>query len=187
MSKKKIFDFVIGNPPYQGEVTQTGDASFAPPVYNVFMDGAYSVATKVELITPARFLFNAGYTPKKWNIKMLEDEHFKVLEYEADCSKVFPNQDIKGGVAIHYRDADQTFGPIEIFTSFSSLNSILHKVIKQNSFSSLSNIIYNRGLYRFSNKAYEEHKEELAGLSDSRIGGSSFEKLPYIFFVFRTS
>ena len=181
MGKKKLFDFVIGNPPYQGEITQTGDASFAPPVYNLFMDAAYSVANKVELVTPARFLFNAGYTPKKWNNEMLNDSHFKVLKYEADGSKIFPTNDIKGGIAIHYRDADKFFGPIEIFTSFPSLNSILRNVLRYNKMGSISSIIYNRGLYRFSKKAYEEHKDELSKLSDTRIGGSAFEKIPALF------
>ena len=44
-----------------------------PPVYDRFMDEAYKVADVVVLITPARFLFNAGQTPKAWNQKMLED------------------------------------------------------------------------------------------------------------------
>ena len=35
---------------------------------------------------------------------MLNDEHLKVLYYEQDGQKVFPNTDIKGGVAITYRD-----------------------------------------------------------------------------------
>ena len=73
------FDFVIGNPPYQDNTKGDND-SFAPPIYDKFMDAAYSIADKVELIHPARFLFNAGSTPKKWNKKMLEDEHFKILE-----------------------------------------------------------------------------------------------------------
>lgn len=65
---KMKFDFVIGNPPYQEE--SVGDQkNFAPPVYHRFMDGAYEVSRKVELIHPARFLFNAGSTPSAWNKK----------------------------------------------------------------------------------------------------------------------
>ena len=66
------FDYVIGNPPYQDE-TLGDNGTYAPPVYNLFMDETYKVADKVELIHPARFLFNAGSTPKAWNQKMLED------------------------------------------------------------------------------------------------------------------
>ena len=79
------FDFVIGNPPYQETLQNTSDR----PIYNKFIDAAYEIADIVELITPARFLFNAGKTPKAWNEKMLNDEHLKVLLYEPDSNKVF--------------------------------------------------------------------------------------------------
>ena len=45
------FDFVIGNPPYQEETT--GDnKGFAPPIYNKFLDAAYQISDKVEMIHP---------------------------------------------------------------------------------------------------------------------------------------
>ena len=81
------FDFVIGNPPYQEENKNNGCQD---PVYDKFMDEAFKISDCVELITPARFLFDAGQTSTKWNQKMLSDEHFKVLEYYSDSSKVFP-------------------------------------------------------------------------------------------------
>ena len=117
------FDFAIGNPPYQDNTIGEND-TYAPPVYNKFMDAAYTVANKVELIHPARFLFNAGSTPKSWNQKMLNDNHFKVMEYEEDCSKVFSNTEIKGGIAITYRDSEKDFGTIEIFTPYPELEEI---------------------------------------------------------------
>lgn len=120
------FDYVIGNPPYQD--TTGSDSTRMPPVYNYFMDEAYRVADAVELITPARFLFDAGYTPKEWNRKMLDDEHFKICEYQADCTKVFANTDIKDGVAISYRDSRKKFGAIGTFTKYQELNGILTKV-----------------------------------------------------------
>jgi 23S rRNA G2445 N2-methylase RlmL len=76
MSDKFKFDVVIGNPPYQEE--STGDGTQAPPIYHKFMEEAYKIADRVSFITPARFLYNAGATPKAWNKKMLEDEHLKV-------------------------------------------------------------------------------------------------------------
>jgi len=56
------FDFCIGNPPYQDE-TLGENGTFAPPVYDKFLDAAYSISERVEMIHPARFLFNAGSTP----------------------------------------------------------------------------------------------------------------------------
>ncbi|MCE2259662.1 restriction endonuclease, partial [Streptococcus thermophilus] len=77
-----------------------------------FMDLSYEIADKSILITPARFLFNAGKTPKAWNRKMLADEHLKVVYYEQDSSQVFPNTDIKGGIVITYHDCKKYFGAI---------------------------------------------------------------------------
>lgn len=132
------FDFAIGNPPYQEETVDTSDK----PIYNIFMDGAYDVADKVELITPARFLFNAGKTPKAWNEKMLSDPHLKVLEYTQCSATVFANTDIKGGVAVTYRDKTQDFGAIETYSIFPELNTILHKVLTANDFETImENII----------------------------------------------
>ena len=70
MSDKFKFDVVIGNPPYQEE--SKGDSSSSTPIYHHFMEEAYKIAKRVSFITPARFLYNAGATPKAWNKKMLE-------------------------------------------------------------------------------------------------------------------
>lgn len=90
MEDKKKFDFIIGNPPYQED--RIGESTTALPVYDKFMDAVYELADVVELITPARFLFNSGRTPREWNKKMLNDEHLKVLLYENDASRIFPWQ-----------------------------------------------------------------------------------------------
>ena len=138
--KKRLmrFDFVVGNPPYQQEKEDNGRQ---PPVYDRFMDATYNVSDKVLLITPARFLFNAGQTQKEWNKKMLSDSKLKVLMYEQDSSKVFPNTDIKGGIAITYRSKEDEFGAIGVFTPIPELNNILHKV-KEKTDKSLAEIIY---------------------------------------------
>ncbi|MBR0288159.1 MAG: Eco57I restriction-modification methylase domain-containing protein, partial [Selenomonadaceae bacterium] len=73
---KKRFDFVISNPPYNEETENTSDK----PVYNYFMDAAKKISDKAAFITPARFLFDAGKTPKDFNQRMLNDPHLKVLD-----------------------------------------------------------------------------------------------------------
>ncbi len=152
---KKMFDFVIGNPPYQ-EINDKNTRQ--PPVYHLFMDAAFKVGTAVELITPARFLSNAGQTPKEWNQQMLNDEHFKVLYFESDASKVFSNTEIKGGVAITYHDDNNIVGPIGTFTPYPELNNIMKKVSSHN-FTPLSEIVSSRGTYRFSEQLYLDHPE----------------------------
>ncbi len=161
---KKLFDYVIGNPPYQEEQINSidkGSKNYAPPVYDKFMDATFEVADKVELIHPARFLFNAGSTQKTWNEKMLNDKHFKVLHYEEDGHKVFPtlSTPLKGGVAITYRDATKDYGAIIAFTKYPEVNDILHKVLYSSSFKTLMDIVYSRTAYRFTEAMHRDHPE----------------------------
>lgn len=177
------FDFVIGNPPYQDN-TIGDNATYAPPIYNAFMDASYQVSDKVELIHPARFLFNAGSTPKDWNKKMLNDPHFKVLYFEQDSSKVFSNTDIKGGVAVTYHDNTQDFGAIETFTPYAQLNSIMKKVIDSDNFSSLSNIVFSAYSNKFTKKMHEDYPNAISIMSNGHafdLKSNVFEKLTDIF------
>lgn len=156
----KKFYAVIGNPPYQLSNTDSdsGNKTYAAPIYHEFMDASFAVAERTELITPARFLFDAGSTPKAWNRKMLSDASFKVIRYERDASKVFPNTEIKGGVAITYHDDSQEYGAIEVFTPFEELRSIKSKVIACN-IKPLSELIFAGDSYHFTEAMHEDHPE----------------------------
>ena len=171
------FDVVIGNPPYQEETEGTSDK----PIYNYMMDAAEEVADKVCLITPARFLFNAGKTPKAWNQKKLNDPHFKVNYYEQDSSKIFSNTDIKGGITITYRDNSKNFGEIGTFTSFSELNSIYHKVVGHNLFTNIVSIIFLQNKFNLET-LYLNHPECVAIIGsngkEKRLTTAIFSQLP---------
>lgn len=174
------FDFIIGNPPYQDE-TIGEQKTFAPPIYHLFLDEAYKIGDKVELIHPARFLFNAGNTPKAWNEKMLKDPHLKVLWYKQDSGEVFPNTYITGGVATTYRDAHENFGAMETFTAFPELNTILQKSRPKTESSSLMSIVYNQ--LRFDLDALYSVHPEYANVigsagKDKRFRNNIFEKIP---------
>ncbi len=178
------FDYIIGNPPYQDEAIGE-NVTYAPPIYHLFMEEAYKISDKVELIHPARFLFNAGSTPKDWNRKMLSDPHFKVLYYEQKSAKIFADTDIKGGVAISYRDAGKKFGAIETFTAFDELNGIMRKVYLSIGFESFSKIVVTRTAYRMTDKMHEDHPEAISQLSKGHpydMSTNIFERLPQIFY-----
>ncbi len=178
------FDFVIGNPPYQDE-TLGENKGYAPPIYHLFLDGAYKVADKVELIHPARFLFNAGSTPKAWNQKMLSDPHLKVLHYEQDASRIFANTEIKGGVAITYHDENEDYGAIGTFTLFDELNTIIHKIHYHPSFESLSVIVVTSYAYHFTEAMHKDHPEAASQLSKGHaydLKSNVFERIPQVFF-----
>lgn len=173
----KKFDFVIGNPPYQEEAKGTSTSD--DPIYHLFMEESYRVGKAVMLITPGRFLFNAGKTPKKWNEKMLNDEHLKVELYEQKSNNIFPNTDIKGGVVITYKDDSKKFGKIKNFIHIKELKDIFDKVYDEN-FRSIQDIIFNQNKFDLD-VLYEDYPEyrKILGSNgkDKRLDKPIFKRL----------
>lgn len=115
------FHAVVGNPPYQ---ESTEGYNRQEPIYQYFYDSAESIGDKYCLISPARFLFNAGLTKKSWNQKMLNNPNIRVIYYNPDSNEVFRNTDIKGGVAAIYFDRNKQFGAIKKFIPDDNLRNI---------------------------------------------------------------
>lgn len=177
------FNAVVGNPPYQKE----GDSTRKQPIYNYFYDISFKLSSIVSLITPARFLFRAGQTPKPWMEKMLADPHFRVVKHYQKSTDVFPSVDIKGGVAITLRDADTTLGPIGFFSEYEDLKTILQKVLESKDFTKgeFSSLISSRGMYRFTDsffRDYPEAKDALNKGTGNMITSNSFEQYESIFY-----
>lgn len=175
------FDIIIGNPPYQEEApgTSTSDR----PVYHLFMDIAFNLSEKTELIVPGRFLFDAGATPSVWNQQMLNDPHFKVDFYESDSKKIFSDISIPGGIAIIKRDSSENYGPIGQFLQFDELNLIDKKVNNENTIS-INSIIYSQNKFNLMNlyADYPEMKEQIGSNGkDKRFRQIVMERFPHIF------
>lgn len=175
------FDFVIGNPPYQ-DVT-TGKNKQTRPLYHRFMDAAYEVGSKAELITPARFLSHAGGTDASWNRQMLASNKIKVLFYAEDSAGIFEGTQIKGGIVVTLYDDHADFEPIGVFVKHPALRGILAKVrpyLDRN----LGEWVHSPDSYRFTDTLFEEHPD-LAGRTDKRHAGavasSVFSRYPEIF------
>lgn len=157
------FDYIVGNPPYQKD---NDENKRSMPVYHLFFDSCSSVATVTTLITPARFLFNAGATPKNWNQKMLNNEHVKVLYYKEDSSDIFQNVDIKGGVAITEINNAKTYKKIRFYMRDSMMRSFYDKVSSVNdSDASIADIICSRGMYRFTPAFFNDFPEACENLN----------------------
>lgn len=181
MSKK--FDVVIGNPPYNED--SQGDATNQMPIYHLFTQAAYEVADKAILITPARFLFDAGYTPKAWNKQMLEDPHLTVEHYVSNSDKLFPGTGIKGGVVVTYRDVSRVGEPIGTFTKYEELNDIVRKVAKSGNASLVEAGISNDRVYRYTETLHEDHPEFKSLMSSGnhyKLDSRAFSRLEAVFF-----
>lgn len=179
MSKK--FDVVIGNPPYQEEAQGAGTRD--TPLYHLFMDAAYEVGKKAVLITPARFLFNAGFTPKAWNEKMLADPHLTVPYYVPNSDELFPGTDIKGGIAVTYWDEEHDDEPIVTFTRYPELNTILHKVLTKHG-PSIEKTVSSGRAYAYTPAMHDENSEASGKMSSDaqfRVSTNAFDQLPFLY------
>ena len=180
--RRMKFDFVIGNPPYQEE--NVGKNNQARPIYHFFMDSAYKIASKVELITPARFLTEEGGTSNAWNKKILSSNKIKVLHYFRNSKDVFSGVDIKGGVVIIYFDKNANFEPIGVFIHDDILYGIFDKT-RRNFTGNVGDLVHSPDSYRFTDVMFQEHPE-LVNRTDKQhakaVSSSVFARYPEIFF-----
>ena len=170
------FDAVVSNPPYQVGVNKE-------PLYHHFISIGMEIGDLGTLIHPGRFLFNAGKTPKAWNQKMLNDEHFKVVKYWKKSDEVFDAVDIKGGVAVTMWDKQNVIGPIGTFVLHDELRTIQEKVesLGEESFSKL---VYSRDLYQLTELFYKENPELEGRQSKGHrfdLGTTAFSLFPEVF------
>ncbi len=190
-----VFNAIVGNPPYQ-ETSNVNNRQ--NPIYNYFYDLAESLCDIYTLISPARFLFNAGLTPDTWNKKMLNDKHLKVVYFNQDSKSCFPNTEIKGGIAIMMRNANLEYGAIRKFIPDEILRGIASK-FDPTSKDRLSTIMYGgRSDLKFNSRFLEEYpqsKEDrlsfiqlkrpavkvLGPNEEYELKSSTFEAIPYAF------
>lgn len=179
MTKK--FDVVIGNPPYQKD--RNGRSTKQMPIYHHFVDAAYEIGDKAVLITPARFLFDAGYTPKAWNRKMLDDEHLTVEHYYPSSAEIFPGTDIKGGIAVTLRDTSRVVQAIGMYTKHPELNDILNR-LKDNEHESISSLMTSSRSFRYTTKMHEDFpdaKKDMLKGDYYKLTTKTFQQLPFLY------
>lgn len=176
MSRK--FDVVIGNPPYQDDLIGENEAK-SPPIYHLFMDAAFEVSERTVLVTPARFLSNAGQTPKSWNKKTLSDEHLSVAIFEPSSSTIFPGTAIDGGIVVTYRDAARVIGPIGSHSYLTDTAKSLVDAVSSRSSSSLASTITEHPC-SWNDQVFVDHpdlRERIPSSSGPRMKTNTFERM----------
>jgi SAM-dependent methyltransferase len=117
--KNKMFDVVIGNPPYQGE--KYGPRRKAEPIYHLFVSKARSLSPKyMVFITPLRWfekggslMLGGGHIRNIVNYQVSSDV-FYAVDYPIP-SDVFDAVDISGGFSYFLWDRDYE-GPCVSFS-----------------------------------------------------------------------
>ena len=182
----RYFNTVVGNPPYNENFNIGGNKRYARPLYHHFINLSIKVGEQSLLVTPARFLFNAGLTPKEWNHHMLEDPCLTVLDYYPNSMKVFPQIDIKSGISIlsYDNDKEREGGAIKVFIPEPTLKTIYEKVACKTR-ESFSSIVSPRASYHLSELALSEHpeiKRIMAQHTEHVVGSNAFSKLENIIY-----
>lgn len=163
------FDAVVGNPPFD----LTTETNFSKPLYHLFIEAAKNIEPEnVCMVHPARFLFNAGATPKVWNNKMLNDPHLRIVMYEPESEKVFSGVDIKGGICVTlWQKNNRGIGLEGLFIDQSELRSIVEKVGK----GGFNTIVSPRGETKLTISLDAKYPKDL------RVAPNYFVRFPDIF------
>ena len=180
---KVRFCAVVGNPPYQ-EKPIGDNKGYTPPIYDKYLELAYCLSDYAVMIHPARFLFNAGSTPKEWNKKMLESHSVKLIGFEPDATRIFPGTAITGGIAVTEYNKRTQVTPIGIYIPYEELDSIRKKVIAHGNFESIRSIISGRTPYLFTEDFHIDNphaKEQLSAGHMYDVSSNAFSTLQNVF------
>lgn len=113
MSNKKLFDFVIGNPPYQEETAKKESENNQKTTRNIFQFFQESADKTAEegtcLIYPAgRWIHQAGKGMSEFGKEQMNDSHLARLVFYKKSSDVFDDVAINDGISIVVKNMHKT-------------------------------------------------------------------------------
>ncbi len=174
------FDFIVGNPPYQEQISEHSDnASLSKQLFPSFVKAAIEVGSdSVVLITPSRW-FTADAQDKSF-IKLREffksNNHIVALHHYPRDKDVFPGVDIAGGVS-YFLYSDDYEGDVDFYehsgSSYTSVRrplfedgldiilsmnifvEIIHKVCERMDFISMTTLTQGRNAFGIVGKRSE--------------------------------
>ncbi len=147
---KMKFDVIIGNPPYQLSVNESGKGLGAIPLYQKFVEKSMKLQPRyLSMIIPSRW-FSGGVGLNQFRKTMLSDKRIKKIVDYIDSNDCFPGVDINGGICyfLWQRDynglcnysnivkhqistADRNLNEFDIFIRRNEAVSIVKKVINE--------------------------------------------------------
>lgn len=109
------WDVLVGNPPFQVGDGGGGGGASATPLYNLFVEKAFSLNPRhVVMITPSRW-FSGGKGLDEFRDRMLKDKRFVELVDHPQLYDCFPGVKIRGGVSYWHWDREYS-GPCLVST-----------------------------------------------------------------------
>jgi site-specific DNA-methyltransferase (adenine-specific) len=99
------FELIIGNPPYQQHLHESGRGLGAVPIYQKFVEQALALHPHfLTMIIPSRW-FAGGVGLEKFRQSMLHNRHIRYLADYTNARDCFPGVDIGGGICYFLYDA----------------------------------------------------------------------------------
>lgn len=93
------FDVIVGNPPYQESIGQSGNTSSAVALYPDFVEKAIECKPQyMSMVIPAKWMTGGGRGTSKFLEKMVECKELSKITTISDAREWFPDIDLKGGV-----------------------------------------------------------------------------------------
>jgi site-specific DNA-methyltransferase (adenine-specific) len=171
MDIKKVFgidkfDIIIGNPPYNKELTRVG----ALPLYNEFIEKFIDKCKYLEFIVPSRW-FSGGKGLDKFRKFMLERKDIKFIKHFDDASKIFGKMvDIKGGVNYFLKDSKYN-GECNFNGSMTQLNKydvfvdskFYNLIDKLTKYETITNMYISQDYYKVQTNDSRLQKEKCDG------------------------
>jgi len=99
---------IFGNPPYQKNLSNEGDANAqqAVPIYNKFIDACVALGPKyLSMIIPSRWM-QGGRGLDDFRQRMKSDKRIRSIRHFPGQSEIFKNVSIRGGVNYFLWDRD---------------------------------------------------------------------------------
>ena len=172
MEGKMNFDAIVGNPPYQENISDTNDNfSLSKQLFPTFIKIAIKLNSKyISLVTPSRW-FTAEAQDKSF-LKLREflktNNHFKSIYNYPNNKDLFPNVEIAGGINYFLYQSDynndvefyecnntnreEVIRPLfekglDVVIALNSSIKILNKIQKEHAFKSLSDYATGRNAF----------------------------------------
>lgn len=121
------FDIIVGNPPYQLTVNDSGKGLGAVPIYHKFINQSLALKPKyLCMVIPARW-YSGGVGLDEFRSGMLNDRHIRRMVDYTNANDCFPN-DINGGVCYFLWDAEYEGDCNYSSISYGIANSALRKL-----------------------------------------------------------
>lgn len=116
----KSFYVIIGNPPYNEQLTSIG----AKPLYNKFIEYYMDKCQILTFVVQSRW-FSGGKGLDKFRDYMLNRKDIVFINHFDDASSIFAGVDIKGGV--NYFLKDSKFSNKKVMTKYNGTSFVLNK------------------------------------------------------------